>query len=500
MVLPVVSLRDNQLHQQSDNERTNRASTVNTTTSSSSTSSSSRNIKMKRTGTISTTKPMPNTVSTTTGIKHARIKKISSLHVFQVVTLFSILFYLFFNRISSERNFSFNNNPYTNITAKQDGDNNYVTIDQNNSNSGDLEGETASHDRSDGEKETVDDKRCAILFWGLPRAFESLVLPSVEENIIRPNQQYNCDYFVHYYHQTTENSGRSGSGGIINPEAIYSLKTVIEKHTNAMKQTHKQSRIEFTYDTEADFWTKYTPLIEKIRTSKDDNGKYLYFPWKAVTYVFPTTTDNIIKMWHSIESSWNLMESTSSSKSISYDQVAMVRSDVFYVNPIDIFYNPITNQSITENTTDPKFVVIPNFGNYPISDRFVYGSYDAVKIWASERFSRLEGHVKSIYENNKGWGLHSERFMNYTIFPAIRQLGYKVLQHPTMCFFRARADESLWISDCSGKRHIADPRIMKSLGGSLSSIQTIVERIIQRNCLNITKAKRNVKVLPCPKQ
>jgi hypothetical protein len=350
------------------------------------------------------------------------------------------------------------------------------------------------------------DKRCAILFWGLPRAFESLVLPSIEENVIRPNQQYNCDYFVHFYHQTTENSGRSGSGGDINPDAIYSLKTVIEKHHSIGSTKSDMIRpssplVEFTFETEEDFWKKYTPLIQKIRSTKDMNGKYYYYPWKAQTYIYPTTTDNIIKMWHSIESCWNFMLSKSISTKTLYEQVAMLRSDVFYVNPIDIFQNPTTNKSMADVSFDTKFVVIPNFGNHPISDRIIYGPFDAVKVWATERFSSLERHVKFIYEHDKGWGLHSERFMNYTIFPAIRQLGFKILHHQTMCFLRARVDETIWISDCYGSGGVADPKIMESLGGSFSSVKTIVEHIIHRKCSRIAKGKRrNVQILPCPQQ
>ena len=44
--------------------------------------------------------------------------------------------------------------------------------------------------------------RCAICLFGLPRAFESLVLPSLVKNVVRPNARHGCDYFVHYYNIT----------------------------------------------------------------------------------------------------------------------------------------------------------------------------------------------------------------------------------------------------------------------------------------------------------
>ena len=75
----------------------------------------------------------------------------------------------------------------------------------------------------------------------------------------------------------------------------------------------------------------------------------------------------------------------------------------------------------------------------------IYGPKKAVKIWAKERFMRLEEHVVS-YE--PGYGMHSERFLNHSIFPAIRRLGVPVYANPDICFFRARADSSTWITDC----------------------------------------------------
>lgn len=338
--------------------------------------------------------------------------------------------------------------------------------------------------------------KCAILFWGLPRAYETLVLPSIVQNIVIPNQQYMCDYFVHFYHATGEAAGRSGSGGSIDPTAIYSLKSAIDEvnknNHSIMDDTMQQQRVEFVYDTDEQFWNKYNPLITKIREKKK-NGKYYYFPWKAVTYTHPTTLDNIIKMWNSIESSWKLM----SSQNRQYDQVGMFRSDVLYVTPIDIYKNPSSNDDVVQETQKP-YVVIPNFGNHPVSDRIIYGPYAAVKIWASERFSQLEQHVQWIYDNDPGWGMHSERFINYSILPLIRnRTGIDVVQHPTLCFLRARADESVWISDCEGPKEVSDPRIMAAFGGSTKQLQGFVEHIIGRPCGTITKPRRNVKSLNC---
>ena len=52
---------------------------------------------------------------------------------------------------------------------------------------------------------------------------------------------------------------------------------------------------------------------------------------------YPMTVDNIVKMWHSIEQAWNLMEAHEQRENIHYTRVAMLRSDVVYMTPIDIW-------------------------------------------------------------------------------------------------------------------------------------------------------------------
>jgi len=84
-------------------------------------------------------------------------------------------------------------------------------------------------------------------------------------------------------------------------------------------------------------------------------------------------------------------------------------------------------------------VVVPGFGKHPVSDRTVYGPAEAVRIWVTECFSNLESHVQWMQQNDPGWAMHSERFLNYTIFPAMRQaLGGAadaIVEHPGLCFF-----------------------------------------------------------------
>jgi hypothetical protein len=347
------------------------------------------------------------------------------------------------------------------------------------------------------------DERCAINLFGLPRAFQSLVLPTLLQNVIRPNAAHNCDYFVHYYNLTQEEPGRSGHGGHLNPSEILLLEQHVQNEAPAGQ---RRPNVVFLADQEEDFWKRYDTLIQKTRNTKDGKGKFLYYPWKAKTYTHPVTVDNILKMWHSIQSAWLLMERHAAMDNVKYTRVAMLRSDVIYATLIDIYQldnNSNNNNNNSNNHTastaasidhENRFAVVPAFGKHPVSDRIIYGPHAAVKIWAAERFSRLEEHVQSILKNDPGWGMHSERFLDHTIFPAIRKLGIGIHEHPHLCFFRARVDESVWVSDCDGVKKVAAPTIAQYLGPDKKGL---VERLIGRQCGQITKFTQSVRSLDC---
>lgn len=352
-------------------------------------------------------------------------------------------------------------------------------------------------------------RKCAINFWGLPRAFESLVLPSIEENILKINAKYNCDYFVHFYILKEEVAGRSGGGGHIDPYEVYKLTDAVARHSYASSDNNNKPAVSFVSTQDQEFWTKYQPLIDKIRNTVDEHGKHLYFPDNAKTYTFPTTTDNIIKMWHTIEESWNLMEQYERTHNITYDRVAMLRNDVVYMTPIDIYQTRAnkggSQKHDTTTTTDynnnNNVAVIPGFGRHPVSDRLIYGPRRAVQVWAAQRFSRMEQHVQWIHQHDPGWGLHSERFVNYTLFSAIRDRQVSVVEHDTICFFRARSDESVWISDCDGTSAVTLPSIQEHLQSMGPSKKDVVERILKRKCGQVTTRKKPyAQVLTCPRK
>jgi hypothetical protein len=101
-----------------------------------------------------------------------------------------------------------------------------------------------------------------------------------------------------------------------------------------------------------------------------------------------------------------------------------------------------------------------------------------VKIWAAERLDRLEDYISGNEE--KGFGMHSERFVGNGLIPAIRrETGYDVIENNDICFFRTRASDIVLPNDCSDVR-----------GGLVRGINDInrtkiVEDMVNRDCKSI---------------
>mmetsp|Transcript_44527 Transcript_44527/g.107857 ORF Transcript_44527/g.107857 Transcript_44527/m.107857 type:complete len:548 (+) Transcript_44527:174-1817(+) len=351
---------------------------------------------------------------------------------------------------------------------------------------------------------------CAILLFGLPRAFKQYVLPSFIENVVKPNLRYQCDYYMHYYADKVEGRSRSGHGGQINPDDVWLLPQAIHdvvRNTTDASSSGPLPIVSLVNDTNTTFWEIRHNELMKFRNTKilDDDGNltYKYFPWKEPTYVWPDTLDNMVRQWHSIERVWDHMMSVveqrknKKPKMVGYDRVAMMRNDVVYIAPIDIYKIPpaassrpasaferkLTKDELirraafggevngggrgvvpqNKKTIDPavsmqkstpilydydnQYVVIPNWAKYPINDRYICGPFDAVKIWATERFRLIDE-----YAAGSGSGvMHSESFLNATVMNIIRnQLQYYIAEDNWVCFLRVRADGAIWIDDCHG--------------------------------------------------
>jgi len=152
--------------------------------------------------------------------------------------------------------------------------------------------------------------------------------------VLQPNLQHNCDIYVHSPLLDKEAPGRSGNGGTIDPTAIYLLQDAI--HTLYHNTTDSMlPHVAITADSEQDFWRLRNATIQKFRNTKSNTtNRLLYFPWATRNYQYPTTMDNIVRQWHSLEAVWNLTESEAKERSVKYTRVAMLRSDVFMRRPL----------------------------------------------------------------------------------------------------------------------------------------------------------------------
>lgn len=333
--------------------------------------------------------------------------------------------------------------------------------------------------------------RCALCFFGLPRSYATMVLPSIEKYILKTNANYLCDIFVHYFHQTTEAAGRYNNGGEINPDEILKLQQSVEKfyknftvNSTIMSSTKPKLTLLFTNDTNETFYDQQSSNLHKYHTTLDRKGKQVYFPHRS-NWV-NVSLDNMIKQWHSINGVFDLMKGYAQTHNIEYTRVGMLRNDVVYLTPVDIMR--IDNGTFDVNN---EYFVLPNFAKYPISDRMIYGPYKAVEVWSKRRFDLVEERIKTQYDF--GWKMHSERFMNSTIIPAIEALGYKKNLNRDICFFRSRTNEMLMASDCFMAGSV------RGFVKNETNIRKVVETAVDRNCSDviIDEQDTNIHFLYC---
>lgn len=329
---------------------------------------------------------------------------------------------------------------------------------------------------------------CAIALYGLPRSFQSLVLPSLIQNVIQPNAIHRCDYFVYFHNADHDPGGRDDRSGNVNTREVSLLHEAVRKnHVPPFLPL-----VTIGNFTDDDFWKERASILRKIYLSKDPHGRPLFLPYNHLSYS-NRSIENVVKMWHAQQAVWNLLDSSSPTATISgqdqkakkkhYTRVAMLRLDVVYLTPINIYQLPDGTWDV-----DNAVAVVPAFATYPVNDRMIYGPYEAVQVWAAQRIRRLDQHGEYIAQHAPGDGIHSERYLNDTIFPAIRQRGIKIVNHPNVCFLRARADGSARFTDC-GTRH--------ATGNNFRAVQSLLERPCWPN---MTHVDRNIVLLECAQE
>jgi hypothetical protein len=263
--------------------------------------------------------------------------------------------------------------------------------------------------------------------------------------------------------------GQKNCGGKVNPRKIFLLGQATKAVHNLYGRkcpNHRIPHVSYTYDTEAQFLEKRGDSMKRYHNTVGSNGMPAYYPWAAKTYT-NSSLDNIVKQWHSIEYAFKLMDITAKQMNVTYSRVGMLRSDAMYLTPIDI---AMLDKEVID--TKNHYMVVAPFARMPVNDRMIYGPYDAVKIWSTKRFELIEERVR--LAKDPGYEMHSEHFLNASIFPKMEELGYETSINRDICFVRTRADESAMVSDCQ----IGG----MTRGWGAVDKKGVVENIVQRNC------------------
>jgi hypothetical protein len=149
-----------------------------------------------------------------------------------------------------------------------------------------------------------------------------------------------------------------------------------------------------------------------------------FYGWKTRNWEYPTSMDNMIKQWNSLEGAWKLMEEHAKTHQKSYARVGFFRPDVLYDTPIALHED----------------AVMPRMG-IPSNDRLFYGTYENAKIWSTRRFSSIH---QALEEGKLRLGLHSETYLAQVIYP--QMTSPVVRKH--ICFYRVRNTGFIRWDDC----------------------------------------------------
>jgi hypothetical protein len=141
-----------------------------------------------------------------------------------------------------------------------------------------------------------------------------------------------------------------------------------------------------------------------------------------------------------------------------------------FVTPIDIASLDLDGMDVQN-----QHAIVPGFAQHPANDRMIYGPLEGVRVWATKRFELIEKRVQS--HQDPGFGMHSERFINATVLPAIEELGITLYTNSDICFIRTRADKSVILDDCF-LRNV--PRTRGWWGPD--TVKSLVESIVGTSC------------------
>ena len=265
---------------------------------------------------------------------------------------------------------------------------------------------------------SIQARHCALLFFGVPRLFRNVVLPSIQKYILEANPD--CDVFVHTCNITTLSVLRNNEqNGTLIPTDVYGLNPNAAMIEN-MESFYAQRNLSYF-------------------------RKHHYLGWGPCC----GSTDNMVKQWHSIDGAWKLMEQYAQQENLGdgenyYSRVGLFRSDVFYTHPIYVVSNSTSEQrQKEEEAVVPRFLW-KKFGPSPylVNDRMFYGTYQNAKVWATGRFDYVPKFVAAIENRTDLQGIHSETFMRWLIG------NMASLQKKDICFWLVRTTGLIDTSDC----------------------------------------------------
>jgi len=241
---------------------------------------------------------------------------------------------------------------------------------------------------------------CALIFFGLPKSFKNIVLPSIEKYVLAVNPY--CDIFIHTYNISIYSNPRnSEKQNVINRFELLLIKNITSIVFENLNDFHNRINVSYYHK---------------------------YFP-RGVGWQYPESLDNMLMQWNSIQTAWDQMVNYEEKRDKLYKQVGLFRSDVLYTNDIDIQ----NGKAVTA-----KFNNMNNFTN----DRLFFGLREYAQIWATKRFSFIEPYMKTAF--GKKTGLHSEMFMNKFM------THWKIpLTLQEICFKRVRANGNINLQDCN---------------------------------------------------
>jgi len=216
---------------------------------------------------------------------------------------------------------------------------------------------------------------CALLFFGLAKHFNDIVLPSIQKYILDVNPD--CDIYAHTYDiKEITNPRNNEKNSPVHPLEVFSM-------------------------------TKNVVLDTLDSVSKVRDFKY-YRRFRQSKGVHPYSMDNMIKQWHSIDRVWRY-----ANQEHDYKRYGLFRLDVRFAEPIDI--------------TNGDAVIASFHPDRGLNDRGFYGLYKWAKMWATKRFEQVEAQARRNHND-----LNAESFMKYLMRDVPVEL-------KSMCFNRVRA-------------------------------------------------------------